>query len=393
LRVLMISDVFFPRVNGVSTSIVTFRRELERAGHRVILVAPDYGTGSDGPGGRVIRVSSRTVLFDPEDRMMRARHILRMQETLCAQAPDIVHIQTPFVAHYAGVRVARALGVPVVASVHTFFEEYFPYYVPMLPRMLTRAATRYLSRRQCNEVDGLVVPSRAMVEVLRGYGVRTHAEVIPTGVDREGLGSADGARFRRRYGIPAERPLLVHIGRIAFEKNIGFLIRMVGVLRRTRPDVLLIIAGEGPAQRHLHGLVAELGLEQHVRFLGYLDRYRELADCYAAADAFVFASRTETQGLVLLEAMALGVPVVSTSVMGTCEILGAGKGALVAEEAEEPFAAEVLRLLDDARLRRHLGAQAREYALAWSAPAFARRLVAFYEDVRERAGLGTRPAA
>jgi glycosyltransferase involved in cell wall biosynthesis len=142
--------------------------------------------------------------------------------------------------------------------------------------------------------------------------------------------------------------VLVHVGRIAHEKNIDFLLRMLVRVRAEMPDILLLIAGEGPALEHCRRLATELGLGANVHFAGYLDRRRELLDCYRAGDLFVFASRTETQGLVLLEAMAQGVPVVSTAHMGTIDILGPGRGCVVVEEQERKFAAEIVRLMDDA---------------------------------------------
>jgi glycosyltransferase involved in cell wall biosynthesis len=142
---------------------------------------------------------------------------------------------------------------------------------------------------------------------------------------------------------------------VAFEKNIDFLLRtFVRVLTR-QPDALFVIAGEGPALAHLNRLARELGIQDAVRFIGYLDRSTELPDCYAAGDAFVFASRTETQGLVLLEAMAQGTPVVSTAELGTRSILTSDCGAFVVPEQEEAFAAAVmqaLKLAPDAQRRR-----------------------------------------
>jgi len=144
--------------------------------------------------------------------------------------------------------------------------------------------------------------------------------------------------------------------------------------------VLLVIAGEGPALPSLRRKTLERGLERHVRFLGYLKRGPDLSDCYCAGDVFVFASATETQGLVLLEAMTLGVPVVSTAVMGTRDILAAGKGALVAEASVTDFAAKILSLLGDPPLRERLSAEARRHASGWSAESMAQCLVEFYRQ-------------
>jgi glycosyltransferase involved in cell wall biosynthesis len=220
-----------------------------------------------------------------------------------------------------------------------------------------------------------------MLSVLQSYGVNTPAAIIPTGIEFARFNGGDGSRFRSLYDIPTNRPVLLHVGRLAFEKNIDFLLRMLVRVRETIPDVLMVIAGEGPARRALESLSAELGLTAHCRFVGYLERESSLVDCYCAGDVFVFASRTETQGLVLLEAMALGTPVVSTAVMGTREVLENGHGCLVAEEDEAEFASKAVCLLADSSLRATLGDQARARASAWSVPALAGRMIELYRNL------------
>jgi glycosyltransferase involved in cell wall biosynthesis len=166
--------------------------------------------------------------------------------------------------------------------------------------------------------------------------------------------------------------------RVAFEKNIDFLLRMLIRVRQVVPEVLLIIAGQGPAVAHLRDMTQRLALERHVMFLGYLARDGALQDCYAAADIFVFASRTETQGLVLLEAMALGVPVVSTAVMGTRDVLRNGAGAVIAPDDEVEFAARISAVLHNAEQRAALSVAARTYAARWAAPRLGQQLAEHY---------------
>jgi len=380
----MISDVYFPRINGVSTSIQTFRRDLERLGHEVELIAPAY-PGHACAEAWIRRVASGYVPRDPEDRMMRRQPIRALLPELRARRFDVLHIQTPFIAHYAGLELARALGVPIVETYHTYFEEYLHHYVPLLPSGLTRFIARRFTCSQGNSVDHLIAPSRAMHEVLTSYGVSTPISVIPTGLEEDRFAHGDGTAFRARHGIAPERPVLVHVGRIAHEKNIDFLLRMFVHVHRDLPEALLLVAGEGPALAHCRELATELGLAESTLFVGYLDRSRELLDCYRAGDLFVFASRTETQGLVLLEAMAQGIPVVSTAHMGTLDILGPGRGCVVCREDERSFAREIVAALSDEPRLRRLGRDAQTYAAGWSALDMARRLQSLYADTLERA--------
>ncbi|HEX4389053.1 MAG TPA: glycosyltransferase [Steroidobacteraceae bacterium] len=380
MRVLFVSDVYFPRVNGVSTSIRTFREDLAREGVATLLVAPQYAA-ADAADTDVVRIPSAGVPGDPEDRRMRWGALTRSLDALPAEQFDLVHIHTPFVAHYAGVRFARRARVPCVATYHTFFEEYLHHYLPLLPHPLARFGARAFTRAQCAQVAALIAPSEPMRAVLSDYGVRTPIHVLPTGLPADRFRSGDGAAFRASAGLAADRPLVTYIGRVAHEKNIGFLLSMFTRVLRVLPQAVLVIAGEGPARAGLAQRVRALGLEASVHFAGYLPRERELLDCYAAADVFVFASRTETQGLVLLEAMAQGAPVVSTAELGTRSILVPGSGALVVPEEEEAFSAAVLRVLGDPGLREGLAARGRTYARSWSSAHMAQRLAALYAQL------------
>jgi 1,2-diacylglycerol 3-alpha-glucosyltransferase len=392
VRVLFVSDVYFPRVNGVSTSMRTFRQDLAGCGVETLLIVPSYEK-SAAPGDpahseepNVLRVESAGVPKDPEDRRMRWGPLNRALTSIPRGYVDLVHIHTPFVAHYAASRYARAANIPCVATYHTFFEEYLHLYVPVMPRRIGRFLARSFTRSQCDDVQALIAPSDPMRDVLLAYGISTPIHVLPTGLAADRFVPGDGARFRAEAGIPLDRPLVTYIGRVAHEKNIDFLVKMFVEVRRTVPDAMLVIAGEGPAREPLRQMVVRLGLQQHVHFAGYLDRNTALLDCYCAADVFVFASRTETQGLVLLEAMAQGAPIVSTAELGTRSILKPGCGALVVEEQVQAFSEATVRVLQDADLRKDLADRGRSYARTWSSAVMAQRLADLYTSLLLSAG-------
>jgi 1,2-diacylglycerol 3-alpha-glucosyltransferase len=384
MKILFISDVYFPRINGVSTSIETFRRELREMGHTVDMIAPDYMAPSPDESG-IWRIPARELPFDPEDRLMQFGRIMALEAELREKQYDIIHIQTPFVAHYAGVKLAKRLGIPCVETYHTFFEEYFHHYIPLLPRPITSLFARRFSRHQGNSLNGMVIPSRPMLEVLKNYGVATRTEIIPTGLEPASFTTGNRTEFRDRYGIEQNRPMMLFVGRVAHEKNIGFLLKVAHRVRQDIPGALFLVAGEGPARESLEHEARALELNGNVKFIGYLDRHTELNSCYRAADVFVFSSRTETQGLVLLEAMAQGIPVVSTAEMGTKDVLFEGKGVRIAREDVEDFSAKVIALLNDANGRGRLGEAGREYANGWSAARQAQRMLEFYVSVRTSA--------
>jgi glycosyltransferase involved in cell wall biosynthesis len=323
---------------------------------------------------------------DPEDRLMNRRALKAALRVPPAQPYDLVHIHTPFLAHYAAISAARHWRIPVVATCHTYFEDYLHHYLPVLPHAAGRWLARRFTTSQFRHVDAVIAPSEPLRDKLREYGVEAQIEVVPTGIPASRFTPGDGARFRRRYGIPADRRIVLIVGRVAHEKNLGFLLRMFARLSPTQPQALLVVAGEGPARESLAAQAAALNLGDNIRFVGNLDREYGLSDCYAAASVFVFASRTETQGLVLLEAMAQGCAVVSTACLGTRSVLGDDCGALVVPEDLSQFADAVATVLDDPLFAAAAGAQGRAWAERWSSRGLAGRVAELYAEVCKRAG-------
>lgn len=384
MRILMISDVYFPRINGVSTSIESFRHSLAELDIDVHVVAPDYPL-PHASDTQVTRVPARRVPFDPEDRLMRSGDLKKALHAVGARKFDLVHIQTPFAAHYAGLNHARSQRLPCIATYHTHFEEYLYNYVPAVPKSMLRAMARSLARHQCNTLDAVIVPSSAMQDTLAAYGVTTPMHRVPTGIPVEHFSRdrrAASADFRDRFDIPRDRTVALFVGRAAHEKNIGFLLEAMPHALREAPGLMLVVAGEGPALPALRKQATALGVAEQVRFVGYLDRQTELPDCYAAADLFVFSSRTETQGLVLLEAMAAGLPVLAFAALGTREIVEPGRGAQPAPQEASAFGRAMAALANDPTQRDAMAAEARLFAQEWTTEACARRLADVYRHLR-----------
>jgi len=380
MNILFISDVFFPRVNGVSTSINTFATELRALGHQVTLIAPSY-TDEDKQEEWIVRVPSHKIYFDPEDRLMNFGKLKALLPWIRDKHFDVIHIHTPFTAHYVGIHFGKKLDIPVVETYHTFFEDYLHHYLPFIPQFISRKLARTISRRQCNAVDGIVSPSKPMLDVLKQYGIKTPAEVVATGLDDSSFARVDGEHFRMSHDIPLTQPMLLFVGRVAHEKNIGFLLEMHVELIKKHPDALLVITGEGPAEESIKHSIDKLGISNKVRMIGYLDRSHELIACYKAADIFVFASKSETQGLVLLEAMAQGTAVVAIAELGTKSILIEGEGVLIAKDDINDFADKVSVLLSDAPKRQMIGEKGRQYAQEkWGAGVLAKKVAKFYKS-------------
>jgi glycosyltransferase involved in cell wall biosynthesis len=230
-------------------------------------------------------------------------------------------------------------------------------------------------------VDAVVSPSEPVRRRLLEYGVTRPIHVIPTGMTEDRFVRGSPQRFREQFGFAPDQRIVLNVGRVAHEKNLGFLLRMFPLVARRDPRAVLVIAGEGPARASLQAEAEKLGIGPRTRFIGNLDRERTLNDCYAAADVFVFASRTETQGLVLLEAMAQSRPVVSTACLGTRSVLTAGSGACVVEESEADFAAAVCAVLKDPARARAMGEKARAWSGQWSSASLAANMAHLYREL------------
>mgnify|MGYP003341978515 FL=1 len=263
-----------------------------------------------------------------------------------------------------------------------FRSDYLHHYLPFIPQFISRRLARTISRRQCNAVDGIVSPSKPMLDVLKQYGINTSAEVVATGLDDSSFAKVDGESFRISHDIPLAQPMLLFVGRVAHEKNIEFLLEMHVKLIKKHPDALLVITGEGPAEESIKASVNQLGLVNKVKMIGYLDRGHELIACYKAADIFVFASKSETQGLVLLEAMAQGTAVVALAELGTKSILIEGEGVLISKDDTQDFADKVSTLLSDPQKRQNIGEKGSQYAKdKWGANVLAKKIAKFYKTI------------
>ena len=379
MKILFISDVYYPRINGVSTSIKSFKENLEQLGHEVRLIAPKYSNHRCSEKW-IKRVPSFQVPYDPEDRLMNYFQLRKLKKWVESEKFDLIHIHTPFMAHYFGLNLRKTLSIPCIETYHTFFEDYLHHYIPWLPEKFGRLFARWVSRRQCNSVDGVVVPSKPMLDVLTQYGIDKPMSVIPTGIDKHFLTKRSSDVFKLNYQLPMDKKILLYVGRVAKEKNIEFLLHVVKNISREYKDILLLITGEGPADKDLDLKIKEFGIYEFVKRLPYLDRSHILPQCYSAADVFVFSSKSETQGIVPLEAMAQGTPVVAIAEMGIASVIKNNEGAFATKDNLEEFVSCVKKLISNDKLHASQSKKAYKYVKEnWAATAQAEKVVSFYK--------------
>ncbi len=384
MRIAMFSNAYLPRVGGVTRSIVRFRREFQDRGHPVIVVAPRYET--EGPAAAaeedVLRVPA-IQNFNGSDFSVGLPAPRLTDPAVDRFRPDVVHAHQPFLLGDAALRIARARRLPLVFTHHTMYERY-THYVPLeTPRLKTFAIE--LSRRFADAADQVFAPSESVKAILEERGVSAPVAVVPTGVDTADFREGDGLAFRKARGIPPGDFLVGHLGRLRPEKNLDVLGRAVASFLKDRPGARFLLVGEGSEKEGVKKRIEEAGAGDRFHEAGTLEG-REIVDAYHAMDVFAFASTSETQGMVLVEAMAAGTPVAALDGPGVREVMQDGEtGRLV----QEPDPSALARALDwlagrsDAR-RKELAAGARSRAASFDTSVCAQKALDLYGEVLDR---------
>jgi glycosyltransferase involved in cell wall biosynthesis len=285
-----------------------------------------------------------------------SRRIARFVERL---EVDVLHAHHPFLLGPTAARLARRLGRPLVFTYHTRYEKY-AHYVPLSRRLVEAAAIR-LSTRFADRSDMVIAPSALIRDELRARGVRAPIAVVPTGVDLQRFAPGDRGAARRALGLPPAGALLLYVGRLDPEKSVDRVLLAFDRLASTVPDARLLLVGQGTTSAALRARARGLGAAPRIVFLG-ARAHDALVDCYRAADAFLFASETETQGLVLAEAAACGIPAVAVSAPGCEEVVRDGETGLLAKSDPAALADAAIGLLLDEPRRRQMGRAARAVA-------------------------------
>lgn len=377
MNIGIFTDTFRPRVNGVTVSVETFAKEFEEFGHKVYIFAPRF-PGYVDKRFNVIRIPSHKVPFDPEDRIanpfiLETRMILNKIKSLNL---DVIHTQTPFTLGLEGLIYGKYLGIPVIHTYHTLFVSYV-HYLWFLPDIVAKSLAKTLSRIYCNKCDFVIVPSKEMKKELISYNVTKPIEVIPTGIKKEFFIKGNSNAFYEKFNIQKAKKILLYLGRIGREKNISFLINVFEKLSKKHKDIIFVIGGRGPEEEYIRQLILKKHLNDKVFMLGYF-HFQDLIDCYSSSYIFIFASITETQGLVLLEAMAQGKPVVAVGRKGVIDILKDNIGGFMVEPDEKEFVEKVEMLLQDEILYKTKSEEAIKKAMLFSSKNMAQKELDVY---------------
>lgn len=378
MRIAHFSDCYTPRVNGVTTSIHVLKRALEAAGHEVLLFVPRYlGDNPQEPG--LHRFSSFYQHFQPEDRGMLPWPPATLR-ALWRSRVDVVHIHTPFNAGLLGWSKARLGGVPMVFTHHTLWEEY-AHYLSIVPLKVGRWVGRALADFYFQRARAVVMPSEEIAQSLVGSRVKVPHHVIPTGIDCDNFRHGDAKRVLQELNLPPGSRLFLYMGRMGKEKSIDVLLRAFKQYRERGGQAVFALLGGGPGLEDLKALARSLELGETVRFLGYRKR-DELKHYLAAATLFLFASQTETQGLVLIEAAAAGVPVIAVRASGVSEAVDSERSGLLLPNLDDQLFADTLCALEtDESRRSRWAAAAPLWAENFSDREMARQMLDLYSSL------------
>ncbi len=372
MRIGFFTDTYTPQINGVVTSIRLFKAALEARGHEVFVFAPTPQTPDDADD--TVRFRSMPFVFQPEMRVA-APVSLDALRLLDEVELDVVHAHDPFAIGLFGLQVARRHKIPYVHTYHTLYPEYVHY---VWETRLTKRVAERLSREYCEACDSIIAPSSKIEDYLRDWGVKRPIEILATGVDVAKYSHVNPERItalRERLHLGPEDRVALFMGRLGREKNVETLIRALWHCRCSKAK--LVVCGDGPHRAELEDVVADLSLRNRVVFAGYLEGEDTVA-AYHTAHLFAFASTSETQGLVVGEAMAAGLPVVAASDRAVEDFVIDGESGLIVPGRPEDLAHALDALFDDEPRRLAYSRAAEERARVFSIERQAEKLERHY---------------
>ena len=397
MRIAMFTDAYYPRINGVTVSVHSYAAELTKLGHTVCIVCLDYSEeqqkksffsqkDSDQKSPfKIVRIPSWSFsAISKEDRVARFDKWRRVKKAMKAFKPDVIHINSEWVIGYFGAMFAHHYKVPFVFTFHTMWEDYLVNYVNFLPDFSLRKIGRSVVKFYLKRADLIIAPTKKISSVVHEYGIQKQVEILPTGIpdnlEKFSLirQTALGLQLSKKCPQIKGKKILLFVGRIVKEKNLSFLFDVLESVQKKFPKTALLFVGGGPYLDDLQELAAERKLSKSVAFAGYVPS-PDLVYFYKMAQVFVFPSKTETQGLVTVEAMLSGLPVVAIGEMGTVDVMQGDHGGFMVKDDVAEFSDKVVALLKNQQLRKKKAQEALDWGKKWKISALTPRLLECYE--------------
>ena len=377
MKIAYFTDTYLPNVDGVVTCLLNYRKELEKKGHEVYIFSP--GSKKDKAENKdknVYYFTSTTFKPYPDYRLSLfpfPSAVKRVKEI----KPDIVHSHGIATTGLAAINCAHDLKVPAIASFHTMVPEATHYLTKneSMQKILEDVAWTYL-KWYYGFFDTVLVPSKYVAEILKAKGIN-NTMILPSGIDLKAFGKADGEAARKKHGL-GKKKIILHVGRLVMEKNLDLLINEAHSIVNKQPNARFLIVGKGPSEEYYKNAVKMKGLEEYFIFAGFVDN-RELPDYYAAADVLAFPSKFDTQGLVVLEAMACGTPAVVPKKSAAEELVEEGKNGYTFSEPVD-FREKILLAIEK---KKEMSESARERAALYDKAGMVLKLEELYKAKAE----------
>lgn len=377
MKIAMFTNTYLPHVGGVAKSVKTLEDACREHGHEVRVIAPELEGAEESPD--VLRVPS-IQNFNDSGFCVRLPSPILIRDFMEKFQPDIIHSHHPFLLGDAALREAWKGRIPIIFTHHTLYERY-THYMPVDSAGIKRAAIQ-LATEYCNLCDLVIAPSDSIAHLLEDRQVAKPIRVVPTGIDTGAFAKGKNHRFRKKLGIPKDAVVIGHVGRLAREKNLPFLAEGVAECMKNSPESVFLLVGDGDCHEEVVHIVAAGVDESRIFHPGKMTG-DDLNDAYASIECFAFTSQTETQGMVLAEAMASGTPVVALDGPGVREIMKHGEnGIMLASDASaSEFGEALLSIVTDEHFRKSCSAKARETARDYDTEPCVSTMLSIYQEL------------
>lgn len=379
MNICMFTNTYIPHVGGVARSVSCFVEDLRKLGHKVLVIAPRFpDTMENEKQTEILRVPA-IQNFNGSDFSARIPLPFIINQKIEDFLPDIIHSHHPYLLGDSALRVAGRRDLPLVFTHHTLYEEYAHYVWSSnaMKKFVINLSTAY-----ANCCTHVIAPSKSIADLLKSRGVNAPVTEIPTGIDFESFQNGSGTRFREKAGIDKNTKIVGHVGRLAPEKNLDFLSKAVLIHLKQNKDAKFLIVGDGPSAKQIKQTFKDAAVDDRLILAGKKTG-QALLDAYCAMDVFVFSSHSETQGLVVAEAMAAGIPVVALDASGVREVLADRENGclLPADASADDFAEAISLIFNNPDLKIEWNQAALDTALRFERAKMAERLAALYESV------------
>ena len=381
MKIAFFTNCYKPLINGVVSSIVSLKESFEKKGHETFIFAPRVESYQDEEAN-IFRYHSINLTHRVKYPVAIPLS-LRAGQAITAFKPDIIHLHHPFVLSLPAIMYAAKLRIPKVLTIHTQYERY-AYYVSPIPHVITNEAIRRIIFNLSDKVDIITTPSQSMKDLIGNYKIKKEVAVIPNAIDIDLFREKDEqeiALLRKELQISPDDIVILYLGRVSLEKNIDKIIKALAIIRDKKIDNFkFIVVGDGTAVKQLNSLADSLGLTEKVKFVGAIER-EKVRYYYQIGDIFSFSSTSETFGMVIIEALASGLPVLAVKAPGAVDIITDGLDGILVEDDVYQFAEQLENLIKNRELRQELSSNALQTVKRYSSDTISDQVLTLYEKL------------